>query len=90
MEYEGVDNNANTNTTAVAQELQDNLTATPPEKKPSKLASILEKLGKSPLFIGRRKFVSLPLVGLALVAVVFVPVVIKSARLRRALLVVPV
>ena len=76
MEYEGANNQPNANTAAVAQEMMNNLTAPPPEKKPSKLSSILDKLKKSPLLIGKRKFVTLPLFALALAAIIIVPIVI--------------
>jgi tetratricopeptide (TPR) repeat protein len=79
MEYEGVNNNANTNTADIAQETKNNLTA-PPEKPNSKLSGFLDKLGKSPLFIGGRKFISLPLMVLALTAVIVAPIIIINAN----------
>jgi tetratricopeptide (TPR) repeat protein len=79
MEYEETETNANTNTAAVAQEIANNLTAAPP-KKPNPIKALCEKLGKSPLFIGKRKFISLPLVGLALAAIIIVPIIIINAN----------
>jgi tetratricopeptide (TPR) repeat protein len=78
MEYEGTDNQPNTNTAAAAKEMLDNLTAPPPAKKPSKLSGILDKVGKSPLFIGKRKYISIPLFAIALIAIIAVPIIILT------------
>jgi tetratricopeptide (TPR) repeat protein len=78
MDYEGANNQPNTNTTAAAQEMLNNLTSAPPPK-PNKLKNLLEKLSKSPLFIGKRKFVSLPLIAVSLAAIIIVPIIIINA-----------
>ena len=75
-----MNNQPNTNTAAAAQETMNSLAAPPPEKKPSKLSGILDKVGKSPLFMGKRKFITLPLFTLALAAIIVVPIVIINAN----------
>jgi len=51
MDNEGVNNEGTTNTNNLAPEQT---------KKPSPLKTFFEKLGKSPLFMGKRKFVTIP------------------------------
>ena len=77
MENKGVENQANTNTTINAQEKTSSLAA-PTEKKPSKLSGILETLEKYPLFMGKRKFVVIPMMFLALALIIVLAVILIS------------
>jgi len=79
MENEGVNNQVNTNTIPIAAEPQNNPTP-PPDHKKSKLSDILDKLGKSPLFIGNRKFITIPALILALAAIIIVPIIILNSN----------
>ena len=77
MDYEGANNQPNTNTAAVAQEMMNDLTAPTPQK-PNKIKTLFEKLGKTPLFMGKRKFITLPVFALVLAAVIAVLIIILS------------
>jgi tetratricopeptide (TPR) repeat protein len=64
----------NNNLTAISAEPAD---AAKP--KSNKLRELLNKLGKSPLFVGNHKFITLPLIALALAAIIIIPIVIISS-----------
>jgi len=76
MENEGVNSQTNTNIATVPSETPNNPTVPPSEKAKARLSAIFDKLGKSPLFAGKRKFISIPLIVLALAAVIVVPILI--------------
>jgi tetratricopeptide (TPR) repeat protein len=67
MDSEGVNNEATINTNNLAPE---------PTQKPNPLKTFFDKLGKSPLFMGRRKFVTIPALLLALVSIVTLAVIL--------------
>jgi len=70
--------NAETANTAPvnAPETTPTPTAEPAGKKKTKLSEFWDKLKKSPLFIGNRKFISIPILAIALAAIIVVPIVI--------------
>jgi tetratricopeptide (TPR) repeat protein len=86
MEFESMNNGDveeknNTNTAGVAQAMINELKAEPP-KKPNHLLEKAKalgiKLGKSALFVGKRKFITIPLLSVALIAVIAVPILILT------------
>ena len=73
--------NSEANTAVNAPEAAPVSIVSTPEDKPNvnqRLSSLLSKLNKSSLFVGKRKFVTVPIFALALVALVVVPVLIFS------------
>jgi tetratricopeptide (TPR) repeat protein len=68
MSNEGVTNETTTNT--------NNLSSPEQTKKPNPLKTFLEKLGKSPLFMEKRKFITIPVLLLALASIVTLAIVL--------------